>query len=189
MQWWTFKPVWEAAVAFFYTSLCLLSSCCFSPNSYLPQISKWLLLLSFWICPTTTTTSVLSIMALDFLICESFWFEHSTITTTSPTTSTTILVLSYSYYCPTLTTTVLLYYCLFENICGGLLSFWFDLWLTVILLLLLYSYSTTTLSTTTIYYYYNLSNTYACIWQMQWWLLNLYVWEVANAFLTPLYVC
>jgi hypothetical protein len=109
-------------------------------------------------------------MALDFLIYESFLFEHSTITTTSPTTSTTVLVLSYSYYYPTLTTTILIYYCLFETICGGLLLFWFDLWLTVILLLLLmYSYSTTTLSTTTIYYYYNLSNTYACIWKIQWW--------------------
>jgi hypothetical protein len=29
--------VWEAAAAFFDTSLCLLSSCCFFPNSYLPS--------------------------------------------------------------------------------------------------------------------------------------------------------
>jgi hypothetical protein len=35
--------VWEAATAFFDTSLCLLSSCCFFLNSYLPQIFEWLI--------------------------------------------------------------------------------------------------------------------------------------------------
>jgi hypothetical protein len=117
---------------------------------------KWWLT-CFWGLPLFSFLSSPSISLLSSLLLSYLYsiviFYYSTNTLHSPntlvlylyyyyhyydyyySTSSTVLVLSYSYYCPTLTTTVLLYYCLFETICGGLLSFWFDLWLTVILML------------------------------------------------------